>query len=328
MRRRPTLLDDYFELRESGSTSDFPAVLGNVMYRKMLEWAKSVPDRWRKYVHITEAPDKRPQTSIIGYEAEDLLPIPENGAYIDSALGDASFQWQLGTYGRAFSINRDVILNDDLGYIRQQPRRFGRASARTLSKFAAQTLLEGNGATFDGTALFHTTHSNLDTGAGSAFSSGNLQKAIIAMRNQTVLGVFHSTEPKNLLIPPSLEFTARQLLNSTIIVAVGVPASNEVQQIGNQNVMNGMLDILIEPFLTSSTAYYVLGDKDDTPILLLGFLNGKQTPDLLIEKPTMHNVAGGDDEWEYEFDMLRYKVRHDWGGATALFWGAYKFAGT
>lgn len=328
MRRRETLLDDYFELKESGSTSDFPAILGNVMYRRMIEWAGTVPDRWRQYVQITEAPDKRPQTQIVGYEAEDLLPVSEHGAYVDSALGDGSFQWQVATYGRAFSITRDVIINDDLGYIRQQPRRFGRAAARTLSKFVTQTLLEGNGATFDGNALFDASnHSNLTTSA--SFDAATIQTGITAMRNQTVLGVFHSVEPKMLLIPPAFEFTARQMINSAIIVAAGGDATSGVSpvQIGNANVMKNILDIVVEPFASESNDYWIVADPNDTPILLVGFLNGKQTPDLLIEKPTMTNVAGGDDKWEYEFDVLKYKVRHDYGGATALWWGAHKFEG-
>jgi hypothetical protein len=320
-------MDDYLELREAGSTSDFPAILGNVMYRRMIDWAQSVPDVWRRYSSITEAPDKRPQTSIIGYEAEDLLPIGEEGAYQDSKLADASFQWQLGTYGRAFSINRDVILNDDLGYVRQQPRRFGRAAARSLGFFVTRTLLEGNGATFDGTALFHTNHGNITSGGGSVLSDTNLKAAIQSMGAQTVLGVYHTVRPRMLVIPPALEFQARQILNSALIVAVGTPAGNAVQQIGNANVLQNAVDIVVDPFLTSATAYYLFADPADTPVILVGFLNGKQTPDLLIEAPTMVNVAGGNDPYEYEFDLMRYKVRFDYGGATALWWGAHKFVG-
>lgn len=327
MARRQTLMDDYQELREAGSTSDFPNILGNVMYRRLIEWAQSVPDVWRRYSQTTEAPDKRPQTSIIGYESEDLLPIGEEGAYQDSKLADASFQWQLGTYGRAFSINRDVILNDDLGYIRQQPRRFGRAAARSLATFVARTLLEGNAAAFDGTALFHANHGNLTTGAGSAFSDQNLKTGIQAMGAQTVLGQYHTVRPKMLVIPPALEFQARQVINSALIMAVGTPAGNAIQQIGTANVLQNMVDIVVDPFLTSTTAYYLFADPADEPVVLVGFLNGKQTPDLLIERPTMVNVAGGEDPYEFEFDLMRYKVRFDYGGATALWWGAHKFVG-
>ena len=326
MPRRQTLLDDYFDLREAGSTSDYPAILGNVMYRKLLDWAKTVPEVWRKYVAITEAPDKRPQTSIVGYEAEDLLPIGEEGNYQDSVLADASFTWQLGTYGRAFSINRDVILNDDLGYIRQQPRRFGRASARSLAIFGARTLLEGNPICFDGLALFHTNHSNLAaSGAGSVLSATSLQAAITAMRTQSVLGVYHTTEPRMLVIPPSLEFAAKQMINSALILAVGTAGT--VTTMGNANVMQNILDVVVDPFLTSTTAWYVFANSNDTPALMVGFLDGKQTPTLLIERPVMSNVAGGDDPYEFEFDVMRYKVRHDYGGASALYWGAYKSPG-
>lgn len=330
MSRRTTLLQDYEALRESGSTSDFPNILGNVMYRSLIDWYKSVPAQWRKYSAIGDAMDFRPQTRIVGYEAEDLLAVEEDGAYQDSKLADAAYTVVPKTYGRAFSINRNVVINDDLGYIKQQPKRFGRSAARFLATFVSQTLLEANGNTFDGNALFSSgAHNNLATGAGSAFSATNLQTAISTMSNQTILGVFHAVQATNLLVPPALQWKARQVLNSAIIVAAGGDSAASVasQQFGNMNVLNGALDITIDPFLTSSTAYYVLADSADVPILDVVFLGGKQTPDLLIERPTMMNLAGGDDPWEFEFDTMRYKVRLDVGGATSLWWGGYKFAG-
>lgn len=325
MRRRQTLLDDYLELREAGSTSDFPNILGNVMYRRLIDWAQSVPQVWREYVSITEAPDKRPQTAMVGYESEDLLPIGEEGEYQDSVLGDASFTWQVGTYGRAFSINRDVILNDDMGYIRQQPKRFGRAATRTLSKWVSNSLLEANGTAFDGTALFHANHNNLlVNGTTGLFNSTNLQDVITNMRNQTVLNNFYAATPRKLVIPAALEFSAKQLINSALILAVGTAGT--VTTMGNTNVLQNALDIVVDPFLTSTNAWYVFADPNDIPAFLVGFLNGKQTPDLLIEKPVMTNAAGGDDPYEYVYDVMRYKVRYEWGGAAGLWWGASKRA--
>jgi hypothetical protein len=327
--RRTTLLEDYLELKESGSTSDFPNILGNVMYRSLLDWAGNVPDAWRQYAAIGDLSDFRPATRIIGYEAEDLLPVGEEGAYQDSKLADAAYTIQLGTYGRAFSINRNVIINDDLGYIKQQPKRFGRAAARSIAKFCAQTLLEANGPAFDGVALFNAGHSNLDTGAGSALSAQNLQKAITALSNQTLFNVYHTVEARWLLIPPARQWTARQILNSAVIVAAGGDSAAGVLpvQIGNVNTLQGALGIIIDPFLTSATRYYVIADPADAPVIDVAFLDGKQTPDLLVERPTMVNLAGGDDDYEYEFDLLRYKVRYDYGGAPSLYWGGYRFDG-
>lgn len=327
--RRKSLLQNYYDLRESGSTSDFPNILGNLMYRSLINWAKSVPDEWRKYSATSNLADFRPQNRFVGYEAEDLLPVTEEGVYQDSKLADAGYQIQVGTYGRAFSINRNVIINDDLGYIKQQPQRFGRSAARSISTFVAQTLLEGNGNTFDGNALFSAAHGNLGTGGGSAFSAANLKAGITAIRNQTVLGVYHPVTPRMLLIPPALEWEARQLLNSAVIATAGGDATIGVDhvEVPTNNVLQGALNIVIDPFLSSATAYYILADPADSPVIDVAFLNGKQTPDLLVERPTMMNIAGGDDPYEFEFDVMRYKVRFDYGGATSLWWGGYKFNG-
>ncbi len=327
---KTTLLQDYAALRESGTTADFPAILGNVMYRSLIDWAKSVPDAWRSYSAIGDLSDFRPATRVIGYEAEDLLDVGENGAYIDSMLADASYTVRLGTYGRAFSINRRVIINDDLGYIKKQPQRFGRAAGRSIATFVSQTLLEGNGNTFDSNALFDAAnHANLTTGAGSAISSANIQSGITALQKQTVLGVLHTVLAKWLLVPPALQWTARQILNSAIVVAAAgtAPATGAITTVGNVNVLQGALGLIIDPFLSSATAWYILADPADVPVLDVGFLNGKQTPDLLVEKPNLQNISGGDDPYELEFDTLNYKVRYDYGGATALWWGGQKFAG-
>lgn len=329
MGRRVTLLDEYHALRESGSTSDFPNILGNLMSRSLISWAQTVPDAWRSYTATSNLADFRPQNRLVGYEAEDLLAVGEEGVFQDSKLADAAYTIQLDTYGRAFSINRNVIINDDLGYIKQQPKRFGRAAARSIAKFVAQTLLEGNGNTFDGNALFSTAHLNNATGAGSALSPANLQTAITGMQNQTVLGVFHSVSPRWLVIPPQLQWTARQILNSAVVLAAGGDATTgaTVQTIGNLNALQGALGIVVDPFLTDANQYYVLADPSDVPVIDVAFLNGKQTPDLLVEKPTFSNVAGGDDPYEFEVDLFRYKVRYDYGGATSLWWGGYRFEG-
>jgi hypothetical protein len=328
--RRSTLLQDYYELKEAGSTSDFPNLLGNVMYRSLIDWAKTVPDAWRQYSAIGDLTDFRPATRIVGYEAEDLLPVGEDGVYQDSKLADAAYTVQLGTYGRAFSIGRNVIINDDLGYIKQQPKRAGRAAARNITKFVAQTLLEGNPNTFDGNPLFDAAHSNNASGGTTGLSAANLQTGISAMKNQTVLGVFHSVTPRWLLVPTNLEFTARQILQSAIIVAAAgsAPSGVGITTVGNLNVLQGALGIIIDPFLTVPAQYYVLADPAEAPILDVAFLQGKQTPDLLVERPTYTNLAGGDDPYEFEFDVMRYKVRYDYGGAASLWWGGYRFVGS
>lgn len=319
-------MDALEDLREAGSTSDFPNILGNLMYRRLVNWASAVPDAWRQYSIQSDLADFRPQNALLGYEAEDLLPVGEQGAYQDSKLGDAGYTIQLGTYGRRFSIGRNVIINDDLNYIRRQPERFGRAAGRTIAKFVAQTVLEGNAATFDGNALFSVAHANLiASGAGSALSSANLQTMITGLSSQTVFGQYTTTRARWLVIPPALEFAAEQILNSTAIVAAGTAGT--VTLVGNANVMQNRLGLIVDPFLTSATAYYVIADPGEVPIVDVAFLNGKQTPDLLVERPVMQNLAGGDDQFEIEVDIMWYKVRYDFGGATALWWGGYKSPG-
>src|SRR5690348_15900257 len=159
------------------------------MYRRLIEWFNQVPQDWKAYTYIEDTiKDYRPHTLVLGAEAEDLLYVGIGGVYQDSKEFDRYAQIAVTKWGRLFTVGREVILNDDLGFIQQQPRRMGRAAARTLSKFVPRSILEANPNTFDGVALFSashvagsTTYANLATGAGSALSITSLQSAYLAM---------------------------------------------------------------------------------------------------------------------------------------------------
>src|SRR5260370_11960188 len=96
MQREATLKEVYLDMKEAGSASDFPALLGNIMYRTLIQWFQTVPSDWRGDSKIMSVADYRPQTLILGAEAEDLLPLGLNSAYQDSKEFDRFAQLQVG----------------------------------------------------------------------------------------------------------------------------------------------------------------------------------------------------------------------------------------
>ena len=62
-----------------------------------------------------------------------------------SSLGEETFQNQVETYGTLLSLNRQMIINDDLGAFLRLPRIIGRQSAIKLQKVGFSLLLGQRG---------------------------------------------------------------------------------------------------------------------------------------------------------------------------------------
>jgi hypothetical protein len=69
-----------------------------------------------------------------------------------------------------------------------------------------------------------------------------------------------------------------------------------------------------------------MADPADCPVIETGFLDGKQTPDLLVKRINAVNLAGGDDEWGYEFDDIEFKIRWDYAVQLAMYQGIYRIS--
>lgn len=323
MRKR--LIDMYTDLKESGSTADFPNILANTMYKVLIEKFKGVASPWRQYTIQGDLADFKTADRVLVSESPDLLEIEPEGQYTDSSLKDYKYQIALKTYGRTFTIGRNTIINDDLNALKAQPARFGRAAARTIAK-KVSGVLESDSLTYDGTRLFQDGRNKGVTAlTNDATGIAALSAAMTAISKAT----FQTSEgtekmgitAKYLLVCPDLEDVALRIVNGQqnwpVSTSGGTPNIGQVSR----------LTVIMEPFLSSTTFWAVLADPQEAPAIEVGFLDGKETPDLLVKRADAVSVAGGDDPWGYDFDDISYKVRHDWAIATAMWQGIYKGKG-
>lgn len=316
---RKTLLSMYHDLKESGSTSDWPNLLANVMYKILLQKFRGVTSPWRQYTTQSDLADFKTHNRVIVGEAPDLIEVAEDGEYADSTLTDYNYGIALQTFGRTFSVGRRAIINDDLQALRKQPERFGRSAGRTIAKrIVAQ--IEGDGNMYDGTKMFVDGRNKGNTALTNDVAG-------VAAVTAGMVAIENSTEPssgekmgivtKYLLVPVALKFIAQQIVRSAQIWPVSTSGGGTLNPIGS-------LEVLTEPFLTSSTGWYLLSDPADAPAVEVGFLGGKQTPDLLMKRADTVSVAGGEDEFGYDFDEIFYKVRYDFALARAMYQGIYR----
>lgn len=326
------------DIREAASASDFGMLMGNLMYREMMDWFKTVPQDWREYTRTVTVQDYRPRTIILGSEAPNLPYLGQNGQYLDSAVFDRYFQVQVTKWGELFRVNRTVIINDDMGYIQRQPERFGRAAARTLSTFVPQSILEANPLGFDGVALFASNHpagsagtySNLATGAGTALSISSLKATLpVMMTAHSFDGTLRPIDPTIIVVPAVLKFDTFNILHSAAVVAAGGQSPDQIFPNGNPLLyINQPLLPVVDRYLTNQTAWYVMADPMEIPTVVVGFMQGNERPYIGVQIPLTYNaVGGGDDPFGIDFDDLTYKVRYEFGGSAGFYLGAYKNAG-
>lgn len=321
---RRSLLMMYHDLKESGSESDWPNLLGDTLHKKLLERFKGWPSPWRQYCLIGDLADFKKHDRIILSEAPDLLKIAPDGVYKDAKFSDAKYVIQGETWGRTFTVTRTAIINDDLGGIAKMPMMFGRATVRTLVK-AILFMLAGGQKAYDGKVLFHLDHANYgntalaNTAAGMAAVAAGM--AAVEKATDPDTGEPLGLVAKYLLTGTTLGQIALQLVKSAQILPVSTSGGGTFNPIGR---LTPLIDPLIDTQL-STTFWAVLADPQDCPTVEVGFLDGKEEPDLLVKKAEMQRiVGGGEDPYGYEFDDIKYKVRHDWGIQLGYYQGIYR----
>ena len=219
-----------------------------------------------------------------------LKEIPEGAPFTYGTLQASAETYPISTFGRAFGLSHTLLLDDDLGAFANLAEQLGQAAAEFVSGKLA-TLLEANGNLSDGTALFAAGHANL--GSAGALAEGTLGELMKLMRAQTGLGGERiSVVPHALVVPGALELTARKL-----ITLLGNP-----------------LAVVVEPRLTSATAYYLAAAPESGTGLSLTFPMGSEAP--VIELGRRPGYRG-----------LQGKVRLDFGCGIADHRGLAKNAG-
>ncbi len=252
------------------TTSDFPIILGDTVGRVLRDAYQAAPSGIRRLGRQTTARDFRAVNKIMLGEAPLLEKLNEHGEIKAGTMAEAREAYKVETWARKIGINRQVLVNDDLGAFADLARRMGQAAAETEARILV-TLLEsgtGNGPLMsDGKALFHAQHGN-KAATGAVISDATLSAARLALRTQK--GIEDRTiraTPRNLLVPPALETTAEKWLASI------APATA-----ADVNPFSGSLSLVVEPRLTSATRWYVTADPGEIDGLEFAYLSGAEGP--------------------------------------------------
>ena len=217
---------------------------------------------------------------------------------------------------RLFGIDRRDIINDNLGALTQVPQRLGRGGALKFNLVFWTKFM-------DNAAFFTTARNNYYEGATAGTDDTRLNiegltRAETAFFNQTdpdgnPLGAM----PRVMLIPNALNTTGSALMNSTEIRNT---TANTEAPISNPHA--GKFSIVRSSYLStatitgySTTAWYLLSDPSDIPVIEAVFLNGN-------ESPTVESA-------DADFNTLGIQMRgyHDFGVEKQEYRGGVKMKG-
>lgn len=294
------------------STSDFPYLLADAANKRLQNAYEDYPSTWTRVANTGEVSDFKTVNLIRMGSFNSLATIPEGQEYTQGTISEERETLTPATKGRYIQLTRQMIVNDDLNGFSRLASLLGRSAGRTVNE-DVYGVINTNGNLSDGIALFHASHSNL-AGTGAAISVATLSAGRSAMRKQTAPGTdateYLNIMPSVLLVPVVLEDTAREVVSSDY--DTDVAASRKRNPIRSW----GPLEVVSDPVLdaTSATAWYLVADPMDAPLLEVHFLDGQQTPYV-------------DTEEEFLTDAIRWKVRLDYGVAANDYRGGYKNAG-
>ncbi|MEW6555083.1 MAG: Mu-like prophage major head subunit gpT family protein [Actinomycetota bacterium] len=285
-------LETLRDIREAVGSDDFANLLGSNMHKRLQKAYAGVPGEYAKYCDIIEVNDFKNQNIITLTEAGDLDKLLEGEEYREAKFDESASAYRVCKYGKQLTVPWEMVRNDDLAGVNRMVDSIGRAARRTVAKFAT-ALLVG------------TTASSTVT---SALAKASLEAAITEFitRVDATTGEPLGIEPKFLIVPPALKWTAMELINSTLIVVRG----DTDAVFGNKNTLENALDPIIEPFLADTNDWYLAADPAVLPGIELAFLRGyRDTPAMLRKK------TDSSEELDFDTDSYVYKVRHVFGGA-------------
>lgn len=288
------------------STSTFPAIMANLANKSIMTGFNEAETTFQIWAGKGSNRDFKEAARVALSEAGNLELVPEGGQFPHDSLGEASARTKVATYGKLFSLTRQAIINDDLGLFSKIATKYGSAAKRLVNKMV-YAQLTGNVKMQDNIALFDTKHGNV-AGTGEALSVKAIAKAITAMRRQKGItgDATLNITPKYLVVPPELEMTAYQIVNSTAAVD-GVNS-------GVVNPYKGRFVVVADAELTDPDAWYLVADASQHDTIEVTYLNG-------VETPRLETRQG------FDVDGIEYKVAFDCGVSALDFRGLYKNAG-
>lgn len=265
-------------------TSSFPQIMEQTIRKGYVAGYATAPATFDQWTTQGSLSDFKLNTG--GYlmgTAGEFLRVPENGEIKhDLPVDTKQPSRKLETYARQFSMSRQAIINDDLGYLASIPARYAQSAKRTINKHVYACLAK-NPVIYDGDPLFDVTHSNVIAPGLAPSVSALVDMIKLMMLRKNDAGETLTITPRYLVVPVGLGIYLQMLLSSDTITTTAY-ASGEMDV--RNPLTNYSLRIIEDSELNAQAAagdawaWYLIADPASVGTLQVDYLNGQTVPNI------------------------------------------------
>ena len=285
------------------TTATLPGLLKNALNKIVKDQADLLGQAgyqwWKPIVQIEHFDTLNTITGTFVSEIGALPAVAEGMDYTELPIADVAETGSWSKYGGYLPLTLELIDRDNLGKLKNYPRKMTTAAVRSLSAAIAAVFTANGGAgpvMADTYNVFHASHANLGS---TALSASEWEAACKAVYNQSMLVAAGATAPKlaidprYLLVPRALRLSAYQIL---------YPAMERATNIFTENLQRGQQgDVITVPEWTDTNDWAVMCDPKLAPAIYVGERYG-MTPEIFISGDPLSPAMFASDE-------ARLKVR-------------------
>lgn len=285
-------------VRESMTTSDFPLLTGDVLERLMLAGYRDFPAPWRQFSSVRTLRDFRQveRLAVDGLEGQ-WKNVPEAAEITYDGMEESNLFYAPRKYANAAKISFEALMNDNLGAFDSIPARLGRGGRRTVNRFVTGLYVGANGPL---ATVYNASNGNVIAG-NAPLTQDSLSVAWGQIRNQRDMhGEPIMVEAAILVVPPSLEVVARNILNAQIIrrTTVGGDTGTELE---TSNWVTSGISLEVDPYIevhatnaNGATSWFLFASPAvGRPAIEVGFVRGFDEPQLYQKVANTMRAGGG-----------------------------------
>jgi hypothetical protein len=300
------------------TSATFSYLLGNTLGRRMVRDYREMNYQEDLLISLRKpVKDFRQQEAVkVGYFPDLDAVDPQTGDYQEiSGVTDEESTYSVGQLGNLLTVTRTTIINDDLSVVQRIWNRIARAARRTHAKYVWDFFID-NGTCSDGTAWFTSGHGNLGATAMGFATVLIAYKALAAMTEKDsgeIIGLLDNPSVKPVLVyPTALMETGEMIVNDDHYYA-----TNDLTDKTRNPLKGKITGARVSLLGDDANDWGLLMPPAEVDMVEMGYLNGRQEPETFVADTPQ-------SEQMFVADKVRYKIRHEYGGAVVDCVSGYK----
>lgn len=285
------------------TSSDFPILLENVL-NKMLQAAyQMTADTWRSFARSGSVNDFKDNPRLRLGTLGRLDKLLESGEFRHKDFPDAEKESiRAATVGNIVGISRPAIVNDDVDGFSRIITMLGRAAMLSIEADVYDVLGQNSGlgpTMRDGNPLFDAAHNNVAaTGGAPSVDLFEEARQLMAQQTDPEGNEILDLRPAVWVGPIAVGGEARVVVEAEFDFAA--ETSGNTGQFRKPNKVRDFVSAIVDTARLTGTRWYLFADPAITPTLEVVFLDGQ-------ESPVLETQEG------FDYDGIRWRVRHDFG---------------